>query len=30
MAAMAFSGVAVMWVARKHLRDQPQSAASGG
>jgi PPP family 3-phenylpropionic acid transporter len=30
MAAMAFSGVAVMWVARKHLKAQPQSAASGG
>ena len=29
MAAMAFTGAAVIWLARRHL-DQPQSAASGG
>lgn len=30
MAAMAFTGAAVMWLARHRLADQPQSAASGG
>jgi MFS transporter, PPP family, 3-phenylpropionic acid transporter len=30
MAAMALAGAVVMWSARHHLRDHPQSAASGG
>jgi PPP family 3-phenylpropionic acid transporter len=30
MAAMALSGVLVMWLARHRLADHPQSAASGG
>lgn len=30
MAAMAFSGGVVMWLARERLSHQPQSAASGG
>jgi PPP family 3-phenylpropionic acid transporter len=30
MAAMALSGAAVMWSARRRLMDHPQSAASGG
>jgi PPP family 3-phenylpropionic acid transporter len=30
MAAMAFAGAAVVWLARHRLADQPQSAASGG
>jgi MFS transporter, PPP family, 3-phenylpropionic acid transporter len=30
MAAMALSGVAVMWSVRRHLGAHPQSAASGG
>jgi MFS transporter, PPP family, 3-phenylpropionic acid transporter len=30
MAAMALSGAAVMWLARKNLESHPQSAASGG
>jgi MFS transporter, PPP family, 3-phenylpropionic acid transporter len=30
MAAMALSGAAVMWLARRRLENHPQSAASGG
>jgi MFS transporter, PPP family, 3-phenylpropionic acid transporter len=30
MAAMALSGVAVMWLARRYIESHPQSAASGG
>jgi PPP family 3-phenylpropionic acid transporter len=30
MAAMALSGAAVMWLARRRLADHPQRAASGG
>ena len=30
MAAMALSGAAVMWLARRRLESHPQSAASGG
>ena len=30
MAAMALSGAAVMWLARRNLETHPQSAASGG
>ena len=30
MAAMALSGAAVMWLARRRLADHPQSAGSGG
>lgn len=30
MAAMALSGVVVMWLARRYLENHPQSAASGG
>ena len=30
MAAMAFSGAVVMWLARHRLADHPHSAASGG
>jgi MFS transporter, PPP family, 3-phenylpropionic acid transporter len=30
MAAMALSGVAVMWLARRRLENHPQSAGSGG
>jgi PPP family 3-phenylpropionic acid transporter len=30
MAAMALSGAIVIWTARRRLKDQPQSSASGG
>jgi len=30
MAAMALSGAVVMWSAKHHFKDHPQSAASGG
>jgi PPP family 3-phenylpropionic acid transporter len=30
MAAMAFSGATLMWLARHHFTPHPQSAASGG